>query len=521
MVDNTLKIGTILKGPSYSYKIQKVLGQGSFGITYLASVEIKGSLGTISSNTMVAVKEFFMKDINGRDGSVVTCGNKGGLYEDYKKKFAREAKNLSRLNHPNIIKVMDLFEDNNTAYYVMEYIDGGNLNEHIEKHNGLSESETGRYLKGIASALSYMHENKMLHLDLKPSNIMLRKNGETVLIDFGLSKQYDENGNPESSTSIGGGTPGYAPMEQSNYHEGKDFPVTMDIYALGATLFKMLTAVRPPEASVIFNETFPYDILKARKVKPEIIDIIAKAMSPAKKDRYQKVDSLISEYVNYFIEEDAHVDDKTKKDEDDEKTEVEINYDKKNKTIKNIRSILQTRHWFVNVMLLIALMVAIGVGIGTTVMLEGRNYFCLSLNLMMAVFLCLGIIGLMANKRFGFSIMLLSTTIGCLAMDWVFGDFDIAYINFMWYMSITAVLGLTFFVRKNKASAWSKLEKVNHARCKYIRIATVVLIVLTFFSQIIYPVSVSSKDSGLEWTRYDDIIDVYEANQDVSKKNKI
>lgn len=514
MVDNTLKIGTILKGPSYSYKINKVLGQGSFGITYLASLEIKGALGTISS-TLVAVKEFFMKDINGREGSVVTCGSKGGFYEDYKRKFVREAKNLSRLNHPNIIKVMDLFEANNTAYYVMEYIDGGSLDEYIKEQNGLSESKTMKCFKGVASALSYMHENKMLHLDLKPSNIMLRKNGETVLIDFGLSKQYDENGNPESSTSIGGGTPGYAPMEQSNYHEGKDFPVTMDIYALGATLFKMLTGVRPPEASVIFNEGFPYDMLKARKINPETIGVIAKAMSPAKKDRYQHVGYLISEYINCFTDEDTHVDYKPK--EDEENTKV----DKNNKMTKSTISIMQPRHWFVNVMLLVAFVTAIGVGIGTTVMLEGRNYFCLSLNLMMAVFLCLGIIGLMANKRFGFSIMLLSTTIGCLAMDWVFGDFDIAYINFMWYMSITAVLGLTFFVRKNKASAWSKLEKVNHARCKYIRIATVVLIVLTFFSQIIYPVSVSSKDSGLEWTRYDDIIDIYEANQDVSKKNKI
>ena len=134
-----LKEGTLLQNGKY--RIEKVLGQGSFGITYLASLEIKGALGTISS-TLVAVKEFFMKDINGREGSVVTCGNKGGFYEDYKRKFVREAKNLSRLNHPNIIKVMDLFEANNTAYYVMEYIDGGSLDEYIKEQNGLSESMT-------------------------------------------------------------------------------------------------------------------------------------------------------------------------------------------------------------------------------------------------------------------------------------------------------------------------------------------------------------------------------------------
>lgn len=91
-----------------------------------------------------------------------------------------------------------------------------------------------------------MHSNKMLHLDLKPKNIMLDKDGKSYLIDFGLSKQYTETGEPESSTKVGAGTPGHAPIEQANYREGKGFPVTMDIYALGATMFKMLTGQRPP-----------------------------------------------------------------------------------------------------------------------------------------------------------------------------------------------------------------------------------------------------------------------------------
>ena len=288
---NSLSSGTILQGSSYNYRIQKVLGQGSFGITYLASIEIKGSLGTINSNTVVAIKEFFMKDINGREKTVVTCGSKGGLYEDYKRKFIREAKNLSKLDHPNIVKVLESFETNNTAYYVMEYIDGGNLNEYIEQHNGLSEAESLKYFKEIASALSYMHSHKMLHLDMKPSNVMLRKNGEIILIDFGLSKQYDENGTPESSTTVGGGTPGYAPIEQSNFRGGI-FEPTMDIYALGATLFKMLTGVRPPEASTIFNEGFPYELLKSKNVSSHIVDIISRAMSSAKRTRFQSISEL-------------------------------------------------------------------------------------------------------------------------------------------------------------------------------------------------------------------------------------
>ena len=295
---NHLYAGTILHGSSYNYKIQKVLGQGTFGITYLASLEIKGTLGTINSNTVVAIKEFFMRDINGRENTVVTCGSKDGLYKEYKRKFIREAKNLSKLDHPNIVKVLESFEANNTAYYVMEYIDGGNLNEYVGKHNGLSEAESLKYFKQIASALSYMHSHKILHLDMKPSNVMLRKNGEIILIDFGLSKQYDENDIPESSTTIGGGTPGYAPIEQCTYHEGKDFPVTMDVYSLGATLFKMLTGQRPPDASIIFNEGFPYELLKSNNVRSHIVDIISKAMSPAKKARFQNVKQMINDIDN-------------------------------------------------------------------------------------------------------------------------------------------------------------------------------------------------------------------------------
>ncbi len=129
---------------------------------------------------------------------------------------------------------------------------------------------------------------------MKPSNVMLRKTGEAVLIDFGLSKQYDANGVAESSTSVGGGTPGYAPLEQANYQEGSDFPVTMDVYALGATLFKMLTNVRPPEASVILNDGFPADVLQSKGVSEKTISCIAKAMSATRKQRYQTVSEFIT-----------------------------------------------------------------------------------------------------------------------------------------------------------------------------------------------------------------------------------
>lgn len=293
--DNTLKQNTILYGKSHTYTIERVLGQGSFGITYLAMTQVKvsGALGELETTIQVAIKEFFMRDINGREENTVTCGSRGGVYYDYKKKFSREAENLSKLNHPHIVKVLEYFEANNTVYYAMEYVDGGNLDAYIAQQKGLTEAESIKYAKQIGDALSYMHAHKMLHLDLKPGNIMLRKNKEAVLIDFGLSKQYDENGKPETSTTVGSGTPGYAPIEQSNYHEGKSFPATMDVYVLGATIYKMLTGVRPPEASEILNDGFPAYELQKRQVSDSLIASIAKVMSAMKKDRPQSVAAFL------------------------------------------------------------------------------------------------------------------------------------------------------------------------------------------------------------------------------------
>ena len=296
MFSNTLSQGYVLKSKLYNYRIEKVLGQGAFGITYLARIELQGGLGSLESSIHVTIKEFFMKEICGREGTSVTssASSKGGLFYEYKEKFAREAKNLSKLKHPNIVNVMEFFEANNTCYYVMEYLSGGDLDSLIERRGRLSEADTLRYTRQIAEALSFMHGNKMLHLDLKPKNVMLNADGDAILIDFGLSKQYDKSGEPESSTTVGRGTPGYAPLEQANYQDGHGFPVTMDVYALGATMYKMLTGKRAPEASVILNEGFPRETMQSQGISSQIIDLVNKAMNPLKKDRYQQVSQLLN-----------------------------------------------------------------------------------------------------------------------------------------------------------------------------------------------------------------------------------
>lgn len=290
--DKCLRQGSVLHGKKNSYRIERVLGQGTFGITYLAytTVTVEGDLGKLQTEIQVAVKEFFMSDINGREGSTVTTGGSSELFGKYRHKFAREASNLAKLKHRGIVKVIETFEANGTSYYAMEYCGGGSLDSHIKSRGSLPEAEALRYFAQIAEALQYMHSRRMLHLDLKPGNVMLRSSGEAVLIDFGLSKQFNDNGEPESSTTIGGGTPGYAPIEQANYKEdsGGKLPVAMDIYALGGTLYKMLTGERPPVASDVLMH-FPEEPLRAHNVSDSTIAALHHAMQPKPTDRYPTV----------------------------------------------------------------------------------------------------------------------------------------------------------------------------------------------------------------------------------------
>lgn len=283
-----LTTDTLLHGGTY--KIEKMLGQGSFGITYLAE---HTSLGK-----KVAIKEFFMKELNSRsdDGSITGLSD-GSLSYNYAQKFRKEAQNLARLEHPNIVRVTDCFDENGTFYYVMDYIDGENLNDYIKK-TYVDKEEAVNIIKDVAKALLYMHnEMHMLHLDMKPGNIMRRKgDGHIFLIDFGLSKHYSNDGQPETSTTIGLGTAGYAPIEQSNQAKNGEFRPTIDVYALGATLFKLLTRETPPVASdLISDDELIEDKLRANGVTGDIVDVVVNATMPNVRKRTQTMEAFISE----------------------------------------------------------------------------------------------------------------------------------------------------------------------------------------------------------------------------------
>ena len=289
-ITGALPGGTVLRGGRCSYTLLKTLGQGSFGITYLA----KNVVGDDEVEQLFCIKEFFMRDINGRDDTAVTSSNREGMFDYYKRKFEQESDHLRRLRDRHIVMVVDAFRENSTSYYVMQYIDGLSLDQLIAKMGRLTVDEALDITRQIGSALQTMHSKGMLHLDVKPANVMMADPKTAVLIDFGLSKQYDKEGQPESSTTVGSGTPGYAPIEQANHREGQGFPVQMDVYALGATLFKMLTGHRAPEASDILNSGFPEKELLKSGVPQGVVAVVRKAMEPQRGKRYQTVAELVA-----------------------------------------------------------------------------------------------------------------------------------------------------------------------------------------------------------------------------------
>ncbi len=235
-----LQPNTTLQGGKY--RIERVLGQGGFGNTYVG-------VNTVF-NERIAIKEFFMQGINDRDdvtGSItISIERNKQQFQEQLEKFKKEALRIRKLDNPYIVRVHDLFEENGTAYYVMDFVDGENLSERLRRTGKpMTEQEVRAILPQILDALKAVHDAGIWHLDLKPANIMVDKAGNVKLIDFGASKQLNaQKGGATTSTAISY-TNGYAPREQMEQNYDKFGPWT-DIYALGATLYNLLTNKRPP-----------------------------------------------------------------------------------------------------------------------------------------------------------------------------------------------------------------------------------------------------------------------------------
>lgn len=270
-----------------TYRIEGKLGQGGFGITYLAT--------DVALDKYVAIKEFFPNTYCKRDTStsrvgVATEGSREFVTK-LKLKFLKEARNIAKLDHPNIVRLHAAFEENDTAYYVMDYIEGTPLSQIVKTHGPLDWQKAVEYTSLIGNALTYLHERRINHLDVKPANIMVRRSdGVPVLIDFGLAKQYDCEGQQTTSTPVGF-SQGFAPVEQYKPGGVKEFSPTSDLYSLAATLYFMLSGRIPPPATDLVDEplTFPEEFPSDQK-KP-----IEKAMSASRKSRHATVEQFLRE----------------------------------------------------------------------------------------------------------------------------------------------------------------------------------------------------------------------------------
>ena len=287
--DSTLQSG--------KYRIIKKLGQGGFGITYLAeNTLLEGK---------VAIKEFFFKEYCERDDStsrvtIPTSGNRE-IVERFKQKFIKEARTIFKLNHPNIVRILDVFEENGTAYYVMEYIEGESLGDMVKRRGAIPEAEALGYVKDAASALVYIHSKNINHLDIKPGNLMKRKeDGKVLVIDFGVAKQYDLATSQGTTTTPVGISHGYSPAEQYRKNGVQAFSPQSDVYALAATLFKLLTGGTPPEAMEIQDEGLPVAELQAKQISRPVISAIAMAM----KGRHERTQS-VAEFMSNLKSEDT------------------------------------------------------------------------------------------------------------------------------------------------------------------------------------------------------------------------
>jgi serine/threonine protein kinase len=260
------------------YSIQKVLGQGGFGITYLAYDQ--------KLDQEVCIKELFVSgnSTRGVNMTVQSQGNADFSFSDFVDRFLQEARQLARFQHPNIVRVIDIFKENDTAYTVMEFVNGETLKERVQRTGAMEEKEAMLLINQLLDAVEAVHAKGMLHRDIKPDNVLINPEGQVVLIDFGSAREFGEGKTTHQTAMI---TPGYAPPEQYS-ERAKRGPFT-DIYALGATMYYLLTGEKPVASTDrSFEELIAPHVLNP-KVSSQVSSAVLLALEIKPENRFQDI----------------------------------------------------------------------------------------------------------------------------------------------------------------------------------------------------------------------------------------
>lgn len=283
VIQSELLSGTRLSGGKYV--IEKKIGAGGFGITYLARHTIL--------DRKYAIKEFFMSGYNVRNNATKHVSLQGLEVKDFdrvRQTFINEARTLAHLNNEAIVKVIDIFDENGTSYMVMPFVEGATLKSMVEKDGPMEYEMAVNYVVQICEALSYIHSKDILHRDVTPDNVIVTPEQKIVLIDFGSARKFIDNKTQRQTTIV---KPGYAPLEQHSARSRKG--AFTDIYSVGAVFYYLLTGERPMDATERVLEKMKEPIELNPSIPPQINAIIMKAMEMDGEMRYQSAKELIDD----------------------------------------------------------------------------------------------------------------------------------------------------------------------------------------------------------------------------------
>lgn len=296
---NTLNTGAILESKNYSYRILTVVGEESLCNTYSAQITDKNS-------PEMASREVIIKELSTpatpNDESTVIDGSEAEQRANFCATFNNKAIELSQLSHPNIVKIIEIFEANGAHYYAIEKCEGNTLEQLTAQGVALSENESVDYITQVCAALAYTRANNTTHLSLNPNNIILRESEGVAVVDFGILTPHHKDATSQLT---------YTPIELSEEAKDGERPITADIYIIGATLYAMLTGASAPSANIIVEEGLPLEPLQERGVSDNTIACIIRAMASHKNYRHQSIEEFLTDlkdgiisYVEEPIEED-------------------------------------------------------------------------------------------------------------------------------------------------------------------------------------------------------------------------